>query len=103
MRVLGESRDIVTRCATVHSATGNNLVIVGDMTRRSLKGKLDPKVERPELQQFDYDPIADASANRGELVAAALTILRATISPVDRVACRNCKALPNGQTRCAAR
>ena len=42
-----------------------------------LKGRLDPKVERPELQQFDYDPIADAKDNRGELVAAALTILRA--------------------------
>jgi hypothetical protein len=77
MRVLGESRDAVTRCATVHSATGNNLVIVGDLTRRSLKGRLDPKVERPELEQFNYDPIADAKAARGEIVAAALTILRA--------------------------
>jgi putative DNA primase/helicase len=77
MRVLGESRDIVTRCATVIAATGNNLIIVGDLTRRSLNGGLDPKVERPELQQFDYDPIADAKDNRGELVAAALTILRA--------------------------
>jgi hypothetical protein len=77
MRVLGESRDIVTRCATVHSATGNNLVIVGDLTRRSLKSRLDAKVERPELQQFDYDPIADAKAARGEIVVAALTILRA--------------------------
>jgi hypothetical protein len=77
MRVLGESRDAVTRCATVHSATGNNLVIVGDLTRRSLKGRLDPKVERPELEQFNYDPIADAKAARGEIVAAALTMLRA--------------------------
>ena len=34
-------------------------------------------MERPELQQFDYNPIADAKDNRGELVAAALTILRA--------------------------
>ena len=77
MRILGQSRDVVTRCATVNTATGNNLIIVGDLTRRGLKGRLDPKVERPELQQFDYDPIADAKDNRGELVAAALTILRA--------------------------
>jgi hypothetical protein len=77
MRVLGESRDIVTRCATVTAATGNNLIIVGDLTRRSLKGGLDPKMERPELKQFDYDPIADAKTARGELVAATLTILRA--------------------------
>jgi putative DNA primase/helicase len=52
-------------------------VVKGDLTRRSVIGKLDPKVERPELRQFDYDPIADAKDNRGELVAAALTILRA--------------------------
>jgi putative DNA primase/helicase len=77
MRILGQSKDFVARCATVTTATGNNLIIVGDLTRRGLKGRLDPKVERPELQQFDYDPIADAKNNRGELVAAALTILRA--------------------------
>jgi hypothetical protein len=76
MRILGQSKDFTARCATVTAATGNNLVIVSDMTRRALKGRLDPKVERPELQQFTYDPIADAKANRGELVGAALTILR---------------------------
>jgi hypothetical protein len=31
-----------------------------------------PKTERPELRQYSYDPIEDAKANRGELVAAAL-------------------------------
>jgi hypothetical protein len=77
MRILGESRDIVVRCAVVPTATGNNLVVIGDLTRRSLIGRLDPKTERPELEQFNYDPIADAKTNRGELVAAALTILRA--------------------------
>jgi hypothetical protein len=77
MRILGESRDIVTRCATVITATGNNLVVVGDMTRRALVARLDPKVEQPELEQFDYDPIADAKAARGEIVEAVLTILRA--------------------------
>jgi hypothetical protein len=77
MRILGESRDIVARCAVVPTATGNNLVVVGDLTRRSLIGRLDPKTERPELEQFKYDPISDAKANRGELVAAALTILKA--------------------------
>ncbi len=77
IRILGQSKDFTARCATVTAATGNNLVIVGDLTRRSLKGRLDPKVERPELEQFDYDPIADAKDHRGELVAAALTLLRA--------------------------
>ena len=77
MRILGQSRDVEARCATVIAANGNNLVIAGDATRRSLIARLDPKVERPELRQFAYDPIADAKANRGELVADALTILKA--------------------------
>src|SRR5204863_334210 len=38
-------------------ATGNNLRLVGDMTRRALISFLDPQVERPELREFDVDPI----------------------------------------------
>jgi putative DNA primase/helicase len=77
LRILGFSKAVRTRCASLITATGVNLVIKGDLTRRSVVCRLDPKVERPELRQFDYDPIADAKSNRGELVAAALTILRA--------------------------
>jgi putative DNA primase/helicase len=77
MRILGVSQDFVARCTTVLSSTGNNLIIVGDMTRRGIKGRLDPKIERPELLQFQYNPIADVKRRRGEIVAAALTILRA--------------------------
>jgi hypothetical protein len=77
LRILGVSKIVTARCAALLTATGNNLVIKGDLTRRAVIGKLDPKVERPELRQYDYDPIADTKANRGELVAAALTILRA--------------------------
>jgi hypothetical protein len=77
LRILGQSRAVTVRCASLVTATGNNLVVKGDLTRRSVIARLDPKVERPELRQYDYDPIADAKANRGELVAAALTILRA--------------------------
>jgi hypothetical protein len=77
LRILGESKLVTARCASVVAATGNNLVVKGDMTRRALVGKLDPKVARPELREFDYDPIDDAKTNRCELVTAALTVLRA--------------------------
>jgi hypothetical protein len=77
LRILGVSKIVTARCASLLTATGNNLIIKGDLTRRAVIGKLDPEVERPELRQYDYDPIEDAKANRGELVAAALTILRA--------------------------
>ena len=79
LRILGESRAVTVRCLTVITATGNNLKLVGDLTHRSLIGRIDPKTERPELRQFDYDPLVDARENRGELVAAALTILKAYV------------------------
>jgi hypothetical protein len=61
----------------VSTATGNNLKLVGDLTRRAVMARLDPKTDRPEIRQFDYDPLIDARENRAELVAAALTILKA--------------------------
>jgi putative DNA primase/helicase len=80
LRLLGLSKQVTVRCSTVITATGNNLKLVGDLTRRAVIGRLDPKTERPEIRQFDYDPLADARENRGELVAAALTILKAYCS-----------------------
>jgi putative DNA primase/helicase len=77
LRVLGFSRMVTARTSGLVTATGNNLVLLGDVTRRGVVARLDPKVECPELLSFDYDPIADAKQNRGELVVAALTILRA--------------------------
>ena len=77
LRILGYSRMISTQAKALISATGNNLVIKGDLTRRSLVARLDPKCERPELREFAYDPIADAKENRAELVVAGLTVLKA--------------------------
>ena len=77
LRILGFSKMIVVQTMAVHTATGNNLIIKGDLTRRSVVSRLDPKVAQPELRDFAYDPIADAKANRGELVAAVLTALMA--------------------------
>jgi putative DNA primase/helicase len=77
LRILGESRAVTAQCPAVTAATGNNLKVVGDLTRRSLIARLDPKTDRPELRQFDCHPLTDARDNRGELVAAALTVLRA--------------------------
>jgi hypothetical protein len=77
LRILGFSKSLRTQAKALISGTGNNLTVVGDLTRRSLVGRLDPKCERPELREFNYDPIADAKENRGELVVAVLTVLRA--------------------------
>jgi hypothetical protein len=76
-RILGKSEMIRVRSNATISATGNNLVIEGDLTRRSVRCQMDAEVERPELLTFKYDPIDDAKKNRGELVGLVLTILRA--------------------------
>ena len=76
-RTLGKSEAPERPTNVLVTATGNNLVIAGDMTRRSLLCRLDAGVERPELREFAFEPVARAKAERGKLVVAALTILRA--------------------------
>src|SRR6185437_14114702 len=77
IRLLGYSRNVGAATNATFFATGNNLLIAGDLTRRCLLGSLDAKVERPELRSFTVDVVEEAYAQRGELVVAALTILRA--------------------------
>jgi len=77
VRLLGKSINIEVPSSATMFATGNNLTMVGDMTRRALRCTLDAGVERPELRAFDRDPLAILAANRGDHLAAVLTILRA--------------------------
>jgi putative DNA primase/helicase len=58
-------------------ADGNNLVVAGDMTRRSLLMQMDPKEEEPELREFSGKPFETVLADRGKFVAACLTLCRA--------------------------
>lgn len=79
-RILGksETRRLPTRCLVL--ATGNNLVLSGDVTRRTLLCRMDAGVERPDQRQFGFDPREEALVQRPQLVAAGLTILRAYIA-----------------------
>jgi hypothetical protein len=85
IRLLGHSRHVEVPANAALFATGNNLVIAGDLIRRTLLCSIDPQCERPEQRRFDDDPIAVIQANRGALVAAALTVLRAWHMSNDRV------------------
>lgn len=76
-RILGKSETPEMPTNVMVTVTGNNLSVEGDMTRRTLLCRLDPKVERPELREFGFDPVEKAKADRGKLLVAALTILRA--------------------------
>jgi hypothetical protein len=76
-RILGRSETPELSTAVFIAATGNNLVLAGDLTRRALLCRVDPKMERPETRVFHREPVAHAKAERAVYVCAVLTILRA--------------------------
>lgn len=76
-RILGKSERVILPTAAVFIATGNNLQVAGDLSRRAVKGRIDSGEERPDRREFPFDPRQLARERRPELVAAALTILRA--------------------------
>ena len=78
-RILGRSESICLPSRTVWAATGNNLRVAGDLPRRSYSVRMDANEERPwersgfhikRLEQYVRD-------RRGDLLSAALTIVRA--------------------------
>jgi hypothetical protein len=77
IRLLGFSQNVETLVNATIFATGNNLIISGDLCRRTLICSMDAHLERPELRTFTDNILEKVSARRGRLVAAALTMLRA--------------------------
>ena len=76
-RILGQTELLEFPTNVMMTATGNNLTVAGDMSRRCVLASLDPEVERPELRRFTRDPIAEVRADRGRYVHAIMTIVRA--------------------------
>jgi hypothetical protein len=76
-RVLGFTKQVRLESRATCFATGNNIHMVGDMTRRVILCSLDPNMERPELREFKGHPFDAVLADRGRYVAAALIIARA--------------------------
>lgn len=79
VRILGKSENASTPSTAVFGATGNNLIIAGDMVRRTIMGTLDPRTERPENREFKAHPVELIRADRAKYVIAALTVLRAYV------------------------
>lgn len=84
-RILGQSKSPEMPCGTFFMANGNNLVIKGDMTRRTVLCNLDAGVERPELREFKGNPIEAVAGDRGRYLAAVYTIARAYMRSGERV------------------
>lgn len=79
VRVLGKSETPDCEWKGSLFATGNNVNLSGDMTRRGLICNLDAGIERPELREWDFSPIDRVLRNRGAYIAAVLTIARAYV------------------------
>jgi hypothetical protein len=62
------------------AATGNNIKVKGDMTRRAIRCTLDSGEEHPEKRKIGWDFKAAALADRPALVTAVLTVLSAWLS-----------------------
>jgi len=78
-RRLGHSESIRVPSRSIWIATGNNLRVGGDMPRRTYTIRLDAQAERPwERTGFRIADIEGyVRSHRGDLLAAALTIIRA--------------------------
>jgi len=74
VRPLGSSTlcRVPTNCTLI--ATGNNLDVRGDLRRRVMLIQMDARTERPELRQFDRNPLDYTNEHRGRLISAALTL-----------------------------
>lgn len=83
-RELGSSRTIQVPNLCVWLGTANNLDVAGDLPRRIVWIRLDARLERPDerkAEDFQHPDIIDwGSANRGEIVHAALVLIQAWIS-----------------------
>lgn len=76
-RVLGYSRTCKVPTRVLMAATGNNLKLTSDVTRRCLMIRLDSRCERPELRHFDKTFIQICKEQREPMLKALLTILSA--------------------------
>ena len=79
-RILGRSERVLIPCKTLVLATGNNMSIVGDMTRRALVCRLDSGVDQPQHREFEFNPVDLVKQDRGKYVSDALTILAGYIA-----------------------
>lgn len=76
-RELGYSRTRTVSTRVLMAATGNNLKLASDITRRSLMIRLDAKCERPELRNFDKNFVQICREQREPILRSILAILSA--------------------------
>jgi hypothetical protein len=76
-RILGQSEMRTFPALSTILASGNNLSYAGDMSRRVVPCRLDPKTEHPEQRVCSFNCHEEVKRNRVQLVMAGLIILKA--------------------------
>lgn len=75
IRPFGKLVNVVVPSVGMYFANGNNFSVLGDMTRRTLAARIDPQTERPELEEYLFNPVELARRARPLLVRAAVTVV----------------------------
>lgn len=78
-RLLGKNASVTLPNDRMWVATGNNIVIDGDMARRVLRCVIDPGMPNPELREFDFNPVDWIKRNRSAYLSALGTLIRAWV------------------------
>ena len=79
-RILGLSKIAGFPTNVLILFSGNNFIPGGDLWRRILTARIDPKTEHAHLRTFDLDALTYCRTQRQRLVAAGLTLLRGFIA-----------------------
>lgn len=89
IRVFHTQKNLSVPSTSTYFATGNNLIISGDLIRRTMVCRVEPEVERPELKTYLFDPVELARRARHVLLPAALTVVRAYLTSGEIRSVRN--------------
>ncbi len=79
-RILGQSASSTVPNKLMMILTGNNITLKGEMPRRILVCRIDPQSEKPFARSFDLDPYVYCRTHRLDMLAAALTLIRAYLT-----------------------
>jgi hypothetical protein len=79
-RVLAASQMLRLPTNILTLISGNNFIPQGDLWRRMITARIDPRVEHAERRSFTLEPRQHCRTHRQQLVNAALTLMRGHIA-----------------------
>ncbi len=76
-RILGVSKTVTVSTRTLFLGSGNNVGPIRDLLRRVLTIQIDPRCATPATRTYTGAPVEKVRQQRGQYVAAVLTLVRA--------------------------